>query len=101
MEPPLDPPCNPKQEAAWEHHMETCENCLAMESIQHLPECRECYHMWHELPCEEDGCECEETDRLSERQIDDLKERCFQDEQSALYADYIDRKVDEWRDRNL
>ena len=102
----LDPPENPSLDAAWERHMETCEKCLSLECVQHLPLCRDCNHGWHSggqcTAQEQDGswiCDCPETDSLTEGQILDMQVRCFYDEQEGIAEAAADAKYQAWKDR--
>ena len=103
----LDPPENPKLDAAWEHHMETCEYCLFLEEHQREPEgdCQNCDHPWHDGPCpkqETDGswaCDCMVASGLSERQVGDLQNKHFQDEQKGVAEAAAEAKYQAWRDR--
>ena len=103
----LDPPCNPQLDAAWEHHIETCENCLSLASVQHLPICRNCDHEWHIggqcTAQEQDGsraCDCPETDSLAEGQISDMQARCFREETEHLTDNAAEAKFQARRDGN-
>jgi hypothetical protein len=107
----LDPPCNPRLDAAWEHHMETCEFCVALERDRHLEDCSECGHAWHGgKPCgfvtlpnavygkSSDPCECYEDGGLSDSRIADFQAKCFHDEQEALRDEAAEQKYQRYRD---
>lgn len=106
-----DPNDNPRLDAAWEHHMETCLFCTALERDRHLEDCSECGHPWHggdvcshvegtKAP-ELEYCKCSENGGLSDSHIADLQTTCFYDEQEALRDEAADRKYQAWRDRDV
>lgn len=113
----LKPLSGERLESAWEHHIETCERCILLGDTQHDVECSECEHPWHADNCgstvevraagaghsddlaEYEWCDCVGPHLLRDSTIADLQNKCFEDEQACLYSQYVDRLIDDARDR--
>lgn len=83
-----DPKDNPRLDAIYEHHNETCEYCLYLEVYHRRKDsdCADCGHFFHgSYQCEqnEDGstfrCECTGPGTLSDAIVRDLQDACWHD----------------------
>ena len=95
----LKPLSGDRLESAWEHHIETCERCILLGDTQHDVECSECGDDWHADECVKSNCDCVGPHLLRDSTIADLQNKCFEDEQACLYSQYVDRLIDDARDR--